>query len=360
MRIDNAHISLQSQHQQSRQTSSQAELRAWAGAPRPAAESHAAPAAVEADHASISQAARDAAAQAAVPATRAPAAAATSATSGDPTNGDARLALLIRLVEALTGQSVRLLSPSQLPLAQAPATSLTPSQPPAASAAAPLGWGFEVDASSSVSESEQTSFSAQGTVQTADGQSLQFSLSLQMSYAYSSQSSVQLRAGDAAKKDPLVVNFGATAAQLTQQKVSLDLDGDGVSEQVSFVSSSSGFLALDKNGNGRIDNGSELFGAGSGNGFADLAKYDADGNGWIDANDAVFASLKVWSKDASGADQLQSLAQRGIGALYLGHIATPFTLKDANNQSQGDVRSSGVYLGEDGQPGSLQQIDLNA
>ena len=58
------------------------------------------------------------------------------------------------------------------------------------------------------------------------------------------------------------------------------------------------FLALDLNGDGRINNGSELFGALSGNGFADLAQYDSDANGWIDENDEIFQRLKVWS----GAD----------------------------------------------------------
>lgn len=41
-------------------------------------------------------------------------------------------------------------------------------------------------------------------------------------------------------------------------------------------------LSLDQNGNGEIDNGTELFGTKSGDGFADLARYDLDYNGWID------------------------------------------------------------------------------
>lgn len=209
------------------------------------------------------------------------------------------------------------------------------------------------------SESEQTSFAAQGVIKTADGKEIQFDLQLSMARSFQSQDSLSVQAGDAPRtKDPLVINFDGTAAELTSTKFSFDLNSDGTQDQMSFVGPGSGFLALDLNGNGKIDNGSELFGAKSGNGFADLAKYDGDGNHWIDENDAVFSKLLVWSKDAQGQDQLQTLAQRNVGALYLGSVATPFSAKDAENQLQGQVRSSGVYLQENGAVGTLQQVDL--
>ena len=93
-------------------------------------------------------------------------------------------------------------------------------------------------------------------------------------------------------------------------------------------------------------------------GFADLAQYDDDGNGWIDAADAAFSRLRIWSRDAGGKDQLIGLQQQGIGALYLGKANTPFALKDADNTLQGAVRASGLYLREDGAAGTLQQLDL--
>ena len=52
---------------------------------------------------------------------------------------------------------------------------------------------------------------------------------------------------------------------------------------------------------------------------------------------------KKWSKDAGGNDSLATLAERGIGALYLGSVATPFSVKDAGNTLQGQVRASGVF-----------------
>jgi len=57
---------------------------------------------------------------------------------------------------------------------------------------------------------------------------------------------------------------------------------------------------------------------------------------------------------------LASLRQRGIGAIYLGRERTPFALKDAQNNLQGESVASGVYLREDGTAGSIQQVNLVA
>ena len=148
------------------------------------------------------------------------------------------------------------------------------------------------------------------------------------------------------------------AAQLTNQKTDFDIDGDGKSEKVSMLQPGSGFLALDKNNDGKINNGKELFGTQSGNGFADLAKFDDDGNNWIDAADAIFKQLKIWSKDDAGKDRLVDLKAANIGAIFLGNAKTDFRHTDAANKTNGDLRSSGVFLKENGQAGSVQQIDL--
>lgn len=198
-------------------------------------------------------------------------------------------------------------------------------------------------------------------VRTADGQEIRFDLQLQMQREFTQESDIAIRAGDAVRrKDPLVINFNGTAAQLTDSKFTFDIDSDGQKDQIAFVGSGSGFLALDRNRNGKIDNGTELFGAQSGNGFADLAQYDSDGNHWIDQNDAVYADLRVWSRSADGQDQLATLAQRNVGALYLGSVDSPFAINRADNSSLGVVRSSGIYLSEDGSAGTLQQLDLTA
>ena len=94
----------------------------------------------------------------------------------------------------------------------------------------------------------------------------------------------------------------------------------------------SGFLALDKNSDGIINDGSELFGTKTGNGFSELAEYDSDGNGWIDENDEVYDQLKVWVKDENGKDTLLSLKEANVGAICLGSSKTTFHVTESTKQ----------------------------
>ena len=83
-----------------------------------------------------------------------------------------------------------------------------------------------------------------------------------------------------------------------------------------------------------------------------------DGNGFIDEADDIYDRLRIWVKEPDGSDRLLALGDRQVGAIYLGAIDTPFELKNSDNELQGVVRSSGLFLHEDGQAGTLQQIDL--
>jgi hypothetical protein len=158
--------------------------------------------------------------------------------------------------------------------------------------------------------------------------------------------------------DPLVINFDGAAAQLSDTKFSFALDNDGTLDQLSFLKPGSGFLAFDQNQDGIINNGSELFGPSIGNGFKELSQYDQDQNGWIDENDSIYEKLRIWTKDQDGKDTLFALGQKGIGAIYLGNINTEFSLKNASNQALGELRSTGIFLREDGTAGTVQQVDL--
>jgi hypothetical protein len=206
-------------------------------------------------------------------------------------------------------------------------------------------------------ESEQMSFTAGGIIKTADGREIDFSTQLNMSREFASEI-ITNRTESLQLKDPLVINFDGPAAALTETKFSFDLDNDGILDQISFLKSGSGFLALDHNQDGIINNGSELFGTSSGNGFADLLKYDLDQNGWIDENDSIYEKLRIWTKDESGEDVLFALGQKGIGAIYLGNVDTQFSFKDVANTTEGQLRKTGVFLRENGTVGTVQQIDL--
>lgn len=219
------------------------------------------------------------------------------------------------------------------------------------------GWGMVYNYHQSHYEAEKMSFQAAGVVKTADGREINFAVDMKMSRQFYSETNVNIRAGDALT-DPLAINYAAANASLTQEKYAFDVDADGDQEQISFVGQGSGFLALDKNSDGKVNDGSELFGPESGNGFADLAAYDSDGNNWIDENDAVYGQLRIWTKDAAGQDALFSLNEAGVGAIYLGNVDTAFAIKDESNQLQGQLRQTGVFLKENGGAGTVQQVDL--
>lgn len=269
------------------------------------------------------------------------------------------LSVLKAMVEKLTGKKIKLLDPAELKAADAEVNNVAGSKPNGETIPVEedQGWGLVYDYYESHYEYESSSFSAKGIIRTADGHEIEIGVELNMSREFMTREEIHVRAGDALK-DPLVINFEGTAAELTQTKFAFDIDVDGREDQVSFVKPGSGLLTLDKNGDGRVNDGSELFGTLTGNGFAELAAYDEDGNGWIDEADMVYDRLRIWTKDENGRDQLFALGQKDIGAIYLGNVSTPFALKDPQNQLLGQVRSTGIFLRENGGAGTVQQLDF--
>ncbi len=207
-------------------------------------------------------------------------------------------------------------------------------------------------------EEEHTSFSTQGTVRTADGREIQFQVNVGMSRRFEEYFREDIQMGAFTMCDPLVINLDTDCAELSDQTFYFDIDADGELDEISGLGPGSGWLALDKNGDGVINDGSELFGTSSGNGFADLAQYDQDGNGWIDENDPVWDKLKIWCKDENGKDVLYKLSDKGVGAVCLQNVSTDFTLKGEEGRTKGAVRRSGVFLYENGAAGTIQHVDV--
>lgn len=208
----------------------------------------------------------------------------------------------------------------------------------------------------SYTEVEATHFAAQGSVRTADGQEINFQMELSMFRAYHAEEYVEMEV--ARPKDPLVLNFAGTAAELSDMTFKFDLSGNGTEVDMRGLNYGSGFLAFDRNADGKVNDGHELFGTSSGNGFADLAKLDSDGNGWIDEGDSAFNSLYIWNKDAGGNDVMMRLGEAGVGAIALTYASTPFSLKDADNKLLGQITDTGVFLMEKGGVGSVQKVDV--
>lgn len=278
----------------------------------------------------------------------------------DGASGSDETQIKLKLIEdflyQLTGKTYRLRSPkinidSGLPVYNVSGKEIKVAQ-------ARDNWGLVYEYKEVTREAENVTFSASGTVRTDDGRSVAFNLEFIMSREYVSEHYASVRMGSAAKVDPLVVVFGRTGVpKFSRIKAAFDLNTDGEDENISMPSEGSGFLALDKNGDGAINDGGELFGPTKGNGFEELRAYDSDSNGWIDENDDVFSKLSVLTTSQDGQRMTFKLGDLGIGAIYLNETGTQFSMKDSSGE-YGEMKSSSVFLREDGSAGTIHHIDL--
>jgi len=262
--------------------------------------------------------------------------------------------LITKMLEAITGKKMHFFIPDSVKL---PEDSILRFGFPSLTAQPGAGRkGFSATRQEITAENAKMRFDARGIINTADGRTLDVGLSVSRSF-YSEETAV-IKAGDALI-DPIVVNFDAPAAQLTEDKFEFDIDSDGAAENISFVKSGSGFLVYDKNGDGKVNNGSEMFGPGSGNGFMEFKSADIDGNDWIDENDPIYDKLQIWIKDEQGNDKLIGIGKLGIGAIYLGNVSTPFEIEGPDNTTHGKIQKTGIFVREDGTAGTVQHVDLS-
>lgn len=206
---------------------------------------------------------------------------------------------------------------------------------------------------------EETTFSGTGTALTEDGRVIDFGVEFSMSKRLCEYAGISM-AKAVNLIDPLVINVGKEITSISDQSFFFDLDCDGKEEKISNLGKGSGFIAYDKNGDGIINNGSELFGTKSGDGFKDLAAFDKDGSGWIDENDEIYDFLKIWIRNEDGTDTLLGLKESDVGAIYLGNAQTNMSHHNKDFIMSAMTRSSGIFLRESGGVGTLQQLDLAA
>ena len=168
--------------------------------------------------------------------------------------------------------------------------------------------------------------------------------------------------------DPLVFDLdgdGITTVSLEESNAFFDLDNNGFAEKTSWVGAKEGLLAYDKNGDGIINGGNELFGDRTlmkdsktlaSSGFTALAEYDNNKDGKIDSNDAIYTLLRIWQdSDGDGiasAGELKQLVDLGIVSIGLSYNNTGVT-DGANNiqvrtgtftLADGSTRMTGEYL----------------
>ncbi|MDO9106908.1 MAG: glucosaminidase domain-containing protein [Methylovulum sp.] len=172
---------------------------------------------------------------------------------------------------------------------------------------------------------------------------------------------------DSAKttSSPIILDLNSNGVETTavKQGAYFDHASDGFAEQTGWISATDGLLVRDINGNGRIENGSELFGnetllangSKAANGFEALKALDSNSDNQINADDAAFASLKIWI-DANGdgfsqADELLSLEAVGITA-----IATTYSTSDVVDNNGNVHRQLGTYTRTDGSQAAAEDV----
>jgi hypothetical protein len=275
---------------------------------------------------------------------------------------DPRTEVLVAMIEALTGKKVRLLDPGHFTgqsRARDVQSEQAPARPRAPEPSEEASFGLSYDFRSTTMETETTTFNAEGRVRTADGRDVEIDVSLTMNRTFVQSQSFSMQAGSAKLIDPLVVNFSGTAAQLTSTTFDFDIDMDGRDESLHLPTGGSGFLALDRDENGKVTDGAELFGPRTNHGFQELKALDDNQDNWIDESDPVFPELRVWSRDENGNDRLHSLGKLGIGAIYLGRVDSAFSLTGLRQELMAQVHSTGLFVREDGTAGTVQELDLS-
>ncbi len=166
-------------------------------------------------------------------------------------------------------------------------------------------------------------------------------------------------------RDQLVLDLGGNGIITTglTAGIHFDHDGDGFRELSGFVNSEDGLLVLDRNGDGKINDGGELFGDSTRflngeiapHGFAALSEFDDDKDGVINKDDAIFDKLRIFQdlnqNGKTDAGELFSLEEKKIAGLNLTYQNSPFIDKFGNAH-----RQLGTYVTESGETRTLTDV----
>jgi hypothetical protein len=178
-------------------------------------------------------------------------------------------------------------------------------------------------------------------------QAVTYQISMQVSHV---EAQVEIQNVQISTADPLVLDMKGDGIELTSAGggAIFDINGDGQKESTAWVKGSSAFLAMDRNDNGRIDDGGELFGDqhGAADGFQELARFDFNGDTVIDRKDPVFKTLKVY-QDLNGNGSIDTGEVASIEKVGIASINLDFEKSDINKNGNGLVLR-GSFTTEDG------------
>jgi hypothetical protein len=203
-------------------------------------------------------------------------------------------------------------------------------------------------------ENQRLIFESVGEVQTEDGRTIDYMMQLDFQHHLRQESERETLMNTREWRDPLVISLTGQIPTIGNGSFEFDLNSDGQNEQLKQLGAGMGYIAFDKNGDGEINNGNELFGANSGRGFSELAQFDSDGNGWIDESDSIYHQLKVWQPNQN---KLISFAEAEVGAIFLQADDTAYTFTKNNGDADARITQSSVALKENGQAVGVFQLE---
>lgn len=162
---------------------------------------------------------------------------------------------------------------------------------------------------------------------------------------------IRIDIAQAFQQDPLILDLDGNGIDITslQDGQQFDIDGDGTIDQTAWIRGNDALLALDRNKDGKINNGTELFGDqnGAADGFAELAKFDDNQDGKIDANDVVFSALILLRANGEQA----TLMDEGITSISLSMI-TPIDQRLIG----GDLVATSHFTRDDGSIATVGEV----
>ncbi len=177
------------------------------------------------------------------------------------------------------------------------------------------------------------------------------------------------------RRDPLTLDLDGDGLETVgidaENPVIFDHDGDGTANATGWIKPDDGFLVFDRNENGTIDNGTELFGDSTplldengevvgqaADGFDALAVQDSNGDGLVDSNDANWEKLRVWQDaDSDGQTdegELKTLEELGIEGFHVEKTENTTILSNGNA-----VADLGSFIRSDGTEGTMGQVTGN-
>lgn len=274
--------------------------------------------------------------------------------------------IISQMMKRITGQDLQLTAPADLKDQVGGISVQAPQQPPATQANDAKALTYQQ--SMTYFEAQVTTFNAEGSISTKDGQSVKFSVSLSMSHLFYSQATMNSASDGGSNTDPLQVSFNGMAAELTTTSFKFSIDSSGSSDQVATTpkpgstepASSSAVASVPapaQNNSVKADNDDDK----AENSHQATLKLDDMQKSFLDTVKNFFTAMRVWQDHSDGSQQLMALGEQSVGAIFLGHLTQPLAAPAPKKDDVPGVLASGtIVVPEQAKPSTTPPINITA